>query len=113
MRNPPLSVLTDLVSGAKWKNVRGLVVGRDVYFWDASYATHHDVAEQLGVPDQEGAHMVLYRDSDQIFCQLPELPFIKEVKPRFRQVLNDPSYRFAFEEDDDISGPEVEQRLAA
>jgi len=45
----PLS-LTKMMSASRTGDVRGLLVGNDVYYWDAYYATHDEFAASIGVP---------------------------------------------------------------
>ena len=43
-RNPPLNSLLGMLEKSKGQEMRGLIVGSDVFWWDAYDATHGDVA---------------------------------------------------------------------
>jgi hypothetical protein len=44
VRNPPVEALLALLDRSQDKEMRGLMVGTDVFWWDAYEATHGDVA---------------------------------------------------------------------
>lgn len=50
-KNPAATVLIGQLMKSKNKNLRGLVMGSDVYWWDAWDATHGDIAKQLDHKD--------------------------------------------------------------
>ena len=112
LRNPPISVLTDLVISSKWSNVRGLVVGRDIYYWDSAFATHDDIAKHLGVEDREEDHIILSKESNSIYCALPPVDNIRAISSRLKPMLSDPEYVFGID-DHDFTGAEIAQKLAA
>lgn len=115
LRNPPMAVLTDLITGSKWHNVRGLLVGRDLYFWDAMFATHHDIARHLNVVDHEDMHLVLYGNEGKYHADLPAIADLKQVARRITPLLKNSAFTFTVLDDlrDEIEGNEIALQLAA
>ncbi len=50
LRNASTNAILTLLYRSQHREVRGLIVEEDCYWWDGDYAIHHTVAEELGVP---------------------------------------------------------------
>ena len=100
--DPVASRLVHLVNTARYKQVRGLVGGRYMYFWDSFYATHHEMAEQLGIEYNKSncAHIWLADDQvrldflDRPTGNFPDIPEIHRLmlSPR---IFFDSGYQYS------------------
>lgn len=59
----PLS-LTQMMKNSKEGELRGLLVGDDVLYWDAFQATHHQIAQALGREYQADDRVFIWRHGD-------------------------------------------------
>ena len=117
IKNPPARLIGDLLASSKFGNVRGLLVGRDVYYWDAYYANHDEMAEYLGVPYDINDRIVVYPETAHGVIQvlLPDdRDRIKNTGFGFQRIFRDDNFRF---EDGilhgSLSGPEYAELIAA
>jgi hypothetical protein len=114
-RNVSAQNLVQLVMTSTWKQVRGLINGRDIYFWDSSYATHDEVAKALGIEyrlenrihvwvDNGGEVKVEFLDRE--FGDFPD-------SFAMRRLLSSPELYFDGRSAGYVNGPEMMQLLAA
>lgn len=113
-KNLPPQAIDALLSSSKFGNVRGLVVGRDIYYWDAAYAIHQHIADALGVPYSEDQRMVIYREDGKIHILMPEVrPNPSHVGFGFQRLLKNPDITFEDPKAGVLTGPEYGALLAA
>jgi hypothetical protein len=55
-----------LIKMAKQHKLRGLVVGRNIYWWPASNATHGEVAHKLGFDDYVDHRLELAKENNEL-----------------------------------------------
>jgi hypothetical protein len=68
----PLS-LTQFMARSKNESVRGLIVGEDVLYWDAFFATHHEIALALGIDYNPDDRCEIFRHGDEaLLVEVPE-----------------------------------------
>lgn len=105
--DPSPKRLIDLLKNAQYRQVRGLLGGRNLYFWDAFYATHQEMSATLGIEYryENSAHVWLANDEvrldflDRPFGDLPDIP-------EMARLLHSPEIFFDARSQGYISGPE-------
>ena len=53
--------LTQFMSNTKTGEVKGLIVGDDIYYWDSYLATHFQIADALGVKHDVNDRLFFWR----------------------------------------------------
>jgi hypothetical protein len=113
-KNLPAHLLGELLSGTQFGNVRGLMVGRDIYYWDAAFATHEDIANTLGVEYDENDRIVIYADKGVITVLMPEdRTKARECAFGLKRIMRAPDIKFEDSRDGEMTGEEYAQKLAA
>jgi hypothetical protein len=56
LENPSAQQIVGILHRSKVEMVKGLIVSSDLFFWDATYATHGHVAEQIFPADCKRAY---------------------------------------------------------
>lgn len=114
-RNVASLNLVQMVEQSKLKQVRGLFVGRDIYFWDSFYATHKQVADALEADYHLENRIHVWIDSYGGVCfetldrPLGDFPEI----PAMQRLLASPNILFDGGSDGYLTGPEMMELITA
>ena len=72
LKNPSVTALLGLLRRSEYKELRGLVVRDNLWWWDANMALHGDIADHLNHPDYTDDRLNLRLTQDEARIDYPE-----------------------------------------
>ncbi len=114
-RNVSAANLVQLLATSKMKQVRGLVNGRDIWFWDSFYGTHQEAAVALGIEYHLENRIHVWLDGNGDTCldfldrPIGDYPDVFAMK----RLLTSPEIYFDGRSAGYVPGPEMIQLMAA
>jgi hypothetical protein len=86
--NPTLRTLMGMLDNSKWSNVRGLITGSDIFWWDSALANHDEIAPVVGVDDLAG-----HTEEDGSYHSDPRCLVMAKEPDGSSYLAVDPAYR--------------------